>query len=103
MRFISLFTLACLSNISSVHADCLNTCDDLRSTANCLDTRTYGRYYGPDNFCDAADQVFPGEENSVCLAGSDSCPPGACDPVDDVCRVQRDCLAQLDSGTDTVG
>ena len=105
-----LSNLLALSSLSAVHSACLGTCDEVQANASCLDAFAlgvggeicqagsvllYGRYCGNRNNCDAVDEIPSGEEDSFCLAGSDACPPPACDPIDEACMTQGMCLDQL--------
>ena len=106
----SVAVLLALSNSRLLVADaaCLGNCSEVNANAQCLGafqlafsgdiknaTRAlvYGRYCGNNNECDAVDSIPQGEEDSYCLASdTDNCQPDACDPIDEACKVQDQCL-----------
>ena len=97
-----------------VHGACIGTCEtDVQDNASCLaafgaavqgDLKQaarqlkYGRYCGNNNECVAVaneTDIADADADSRCVAGTDNCLPDACDPVDQACQVQQECLDQV--------
>lgn len=121
MNVASCLSLFWVAVVMKVESACLGTCEnEVQSNGACFDAfrialtggsigdardaLVYGRYCGNNNQCDvlaANGTVPPGQEDSVCVpnanATTTTCPPAACDAVDEACRLQDVCLDNVNS------